>query len=174
MELAALLLDVMIVLLLGATIFYARRLYSSVAVLRTGREELTRLMNDLSDHIARAEQAIKNMNKTTDEGANDLHDMIVRARNLTEELKFMHETGDSLAGRLEKLAEQARPPGSGGLPDLGEIKAEGGESLSSPVFDIIDREAEIGDDDHSDADLGSQAEKELQAALKKKKKAARK
>lgn len=101
-------LDILIVILLGATIFYAARLSIHLKTFRDARSDMDDLLDDLSEAVIRAENAIKGMNNSAQQSGQKLQDVINEAKFLADELRFMNESGDNLASRLEKLAERNR------------------------------------------------------------------
>lgn len=101
-------LDVATVLLLGVTIFYAAKLSLYLKIFRDGRKDMAHLIQDLSASVARAENAIHGMQDSAHESGRELQDIVNQAKFLADELRFMNEAGDSLANRLEKLAERNR------------------------------------------------------------------
>lgn len=99
-------LDAAIIVLLGITIFYAFRLTIFLKTFRDGREDIQRLFIDLTNHIDRAEKSMQVMRDTADQSGTNLQKIVHDAKALSDELRFMNEAGDSLAGRLEKLASR--------------------------------------------------------------------
>ena len=187
MSLLSLGLNVILMILLGAVIFYARRLSESIAIFRSSRQEMKELIKDLSINVDKAEAAIKAMRRETDTSADDLHFMITKGKALSEELQFIQESGDRLATRLEKAskgtkAEQetiAEEPLVAKKPKSKDTKKK---SPPQPIFNIIDREEEgqiggtddlpefLTEDTDIPSELQSQAEKDLAMALQRQKK----
>lgn len=103
-----LLLDGIILVFLCVTIFYAARLSLFMKSFREGRSEMHRLIRDLSTTIDKAEGAISVMKDHAKGTELELRTIINEAKFLSDELRFMNETGDSLADRLERLADRNR------------------------------------------------------------------
>ncbi len=103
----SLILDALVIVLLGGTIFYAVRLSRSIKAFQDSRKDMEKLLSDLSAHIGKAEEAIEGLRSNARQAGRDLQVQINDARGLSEELQIMSESGNSLAGRLEKLAEGA-------------------------------------------------------------------
>ena len=182
-------LNIILMILLGAVIYYARRLSESIAIFRDSRKELRALINDLTKNIDKAENAIKSMRRETDTSADDLHFMITKARALSEELQFIQESGDRLATRIEKAAEKSNA-GRQKTRDIIDEEVHSSKktgqsqtkkSPPSPMFNIIDREHDdignehdipefLTDDTDIPDNLKSQAERDLAMALRKQKK----
>lgn len=108
MEVLALLLDMLIVGLLGATIFFAMRLYSSLSSFREHRDDFEHVVAKLISSIGQAEQAMKNLKNTGTQEAQNLEELIRHAREMTEELRMVNEASGNMANRLEDLAEKNR------------------------------------------------------------------
>lgn len=104
----SLLLDGLILVFLCVTIFYAARLSLFMKSFREGRSEMQRLVQDLSVTIDKAEASVANMKDHAGSTEVELKEIINKAKFLSEELRFMNETGDGLANRLEKLADRNR------------------------------------------------------------------
>lgn len=185
-------LNIILMILLGAVIYYARRLSDSIAIFRSSRQEMKELIKDLSTNVDKAEAAIKAMRRETDTSADDLHFMITKAKALSEELQFIQESGDRLANRLEKAAANKGKSLASNYEyeDEEEVRAspkkksEKGvkKAPPQPIFNIIDRDHEdIGGEDNLPEflteeteipdNLKSQAERDLAQALQRQQKA---
>ncbi|MCB9996499.1 MAG: hypothetical protein H6869_08705 [Rhodospirillales bacterium] len=105
-SLLSLILDGVIILLLAGTIYYAWRLSTHIRVFRDSRKDMEKLLGDLAGHIERAEEAIEGLRAGARQSGRDLQAIINDAKGLSEELQIMSESGNSLAGRLEKLADR--------------------------------------------------------------------
>jgi hypothetical protein len=104
MSFLPLILDIAIIILLGATILFAARLSIHIQAFRSNRAELETLIRNLSEQIGQADRAVAGMRESARESGRDLQERINVARALAEELQFMNETGNNLAARLEKAA----------------------------------------------------------------------
>ena len=103
-----LLLDVIIIVLLAATIVYAVILNSRLAQLRDNRDDLARLVAAFNDATARAESGIPKLRRAAEEAGQNLQDRVEKAQTLRDDLAFMIERADSMAGKLENSVRQAR------------------------------------------------------------------
>lgn len=101
-------LDGLILVFLGVTIFYAARLSLFFKVFREGRDGMQILIRDLSVTINKAESSVQVMKNHASQTEQEIREIIKEAQFLSDELRFMNETGDSLANRLEKLADRNR------------------------------------------------------------------
>jgi hypothetical protein len=103
-----LLLDVIIIVLLAATIVYAVMLNSRLAQLRDNRDDLARLVAAFNDATARAESGIPKLRRATEDAGMALQERVEKAQTLRDDLAFMIERADSMAGKLENSVRQAR------------------------------------------------------------------
>lgn len=103
-----LLLDVIIIVLLAATIVYAVILNSRLAQLRDNRDDLARLVAAFNDATARAESGIPKLRRAAEEAGQNLQERVEKAQTLRDDLAFMIERADSMAGKLENSVRLAR------------------------------------------------------------------
>ena len=96
-----LILDILIVILLSATIGFAIVLNRRLSRLRENKAELDDLVKGFADAAGRAEVSVAGMKETASKAADALQKSIDRAQALRDELQFMIEAADSLASRLE-------------------------------------------------------------------------
>lgn len=101
-------LDGLILVFLAVSIFYGARLSLFFKVFREGRDGMQILIRDLSVTINKAEASVQVMKEHAKLTELEIRDIIKEAQFLSDELRFMNETGDSLANRLEKLADRNR------------------------------------------------------------------
>lgn len=104
----SLILDLVIVALLVPTIIFAVVLNNRLAVLRKNREELSRLVAAFNDATVRAESGIPRLRKTSEDSARALQEQVERARTLRDDLAFMIERAEGMAGRLEGAVRHGR------------------------------------------------------------------
>lgn len=122
MSIVGLILDVSIIALLVATIAFAVRLNRQLTTLRDSKAELEALVRGFAEATERAESGVESMKKLAQESGERLQKTVERAQAIRDELQFMVETADSLAGRLEgaisgqRAAGPARPVASPGAP----------------------------------------------------------
>lgn len=186
-------MDVTILALLAATVFFAFRLSMSLRRFRESRKDMEKLIVRLATNIDHAERAINGMQNSAQTSGAQLQEIINSSKNLSDELHFMNDAGNRLAERLEKLAEKNSAlvndiqNASGGVKNTPisflqhepfEKKAEPEKQDDVAGFMIQDREFEDDNyEDLDDLDFGdeqpasgfqSQAERELYEALYKK------
>jgi len=191
--LLSLIIDIIILLCLGATIFYAMRLSTALNNFKAHRKEFQGLMSNLSQNIAQAQSAISGLKSASQKTGEQLQDKVNDAAALCDELQLMTGAGNRLASRLEALAEQngkARMAQDDVAPDYDAEGSDGrkpnDDAAAMPSFFIQD--PDFKDDDYEGSDniapfaprpdqsdpdedsLQSEAEKDLLRALKQNKK----
>lgn len=108
MTLFGFILNGVILVLLGATIFFAVRLSLALHHFRENRAEMRDLVDSLSRAILQADGAIRGLREAAREGGRDLQETIGAARSIQDELRIMIESGDSLARRIESAVDRGR------------------------------------------------------------------
>lgn len=106
------LLDIVVSVLMVATIAYATRLNSRLAALRKNRDDLARTIIGFNEATLRAESSIPKLRKAADEAGQSLQDRVEKAQSLRDDLAFMIERADTMANRLENAVRSARAEGS--------------------------------------------------------------
>lgn len=181
MTLLSIILDCAVMAALAGTIYFAMRLSNSLNNFRAHRNEMKTLIAELSKNINDAHSAIEGLKATSNIAADNLDDVLHDSRRMAEELKMINETGESLAGRLEKLASSARGRSGGSVrsPEFEEDyydepqaantdSGPDGEAVEPPSFFIQDREfddEETAGGNKVDEDFVSEAEKDLYKVL---------
>lgn len=181
-------MDISILVLLAATVFLAFRLTMSLKNFKESRTEMEGLVNRLTANIDKAERAIGGMQNAARTAGKELDEIISEAKALSDELKFMSQSGDNLANRLEKLADRNRElvekiEAGGGVSrasssqpssrigseelNLKEVLGGGGFTIKDREFQELDDDAELEAEFAAQEQGGfqSQAERELYEAL---------
>lgn len=104
-------LDVVVIVLLIPTIVYAVILNRRLSALRRSREELSKVVNSFNEATMRAEAGIPKLKKATTEANHTLKERVDKAQTLRDDLAFMIERAEELAGRLEGAVRAARAEG---------------------------------------------------------------
>ncbi len=104
----SLILDIVILVLLGATIFYAIRLSKHLDAFRSNRTDMERLIRELSSQITRAQEGVSALDEAAKESGDELRSLVTKSQSISNELAEMTEVGNSLATRLEGLATRNR------------------------------------------------------------------
>lgn len=194
----SLIMDVAVLTGLAATLYYAMRLSKSLDGFRKYRQEFGALIGDLSRNIDKAQQAIQAMRSASTESGGNLQEVIDEARLLADELQLINQASNSLATRLETLAQKnsaaarqydapyqprADIPDAPAAPQESDyfsavpraekpaLKAGRGAGQS---FAIQDRDYDETGDAADPAGFESRAERELFEALQKNQKTGRK
>ena len=102
-----LLLDVLVSVLLAATIFYCAVLDRKLKALRSGNDGLKQTIDQLNTATARAEVSITQMKQVSGGLDNGLTQQMRDARSLADELSVMVASGNSLAGRIGERNQSA-------------------------------------------------------------------
>jgi hypothetical protein len=146
-------MDVLVMCLLGAMLFFAIRLSRQLKDFRAGRRDLDRLVADLNGSVTKAEKAIQGLKENARVCGRELQTQIDSARALSDELQIVSEAGDSLASRLERSAEKGAK--------------SSGFAIRDPEFAGGDNGLFPGDEgDEEEGKFQSRAEKELYEALR--------
>lgn len=101
-------LDIVVSLLLAATIGYAVILNSRLTALRKNRDDLAKIIVAFNEATARAEASIPKLKRAAEEAGSGLQDRVEKAQSLRDDLAFMIERADTMANRLENAVRSAR------------------------------------------------------------------
>jgi hypothetical protein len=143
MEDYKLILDIIVAILLAATIGYALMLNRRLGELRRNRDDLARLVNAFNDATARAEAGIPKLRRAADEAGATLQERVEKAQTLRDDLAFMIERAEGMANRLEGTVRQARdvkippsaqPQASSPAPSPAPAQAPAAQTASRPTM----------------------------------------
>ncbi len=101
-ELGSLIVDIVLVLLLGAVLIACIKVNRGLSIIRNGQAELADLAGRLDRATAQARTAITELKGESAKAENGLRGEIRKARALADELILITEAGDNLATRLEQ------------------------------------------------------------------------
>jgi hypothetical protein len=107
--------DVIVSLLLVATIVYAALLNRRLSAFRANRAEMESLIRAFADACARAEAGTRSLRSATEE-ATRLQSYLDRSQNLRDDLSYLLDRGGSLADRLEGGVRTARSESTRAAP----------------------------------------------------------
>ncbi|MFQ5348284.1 MAG: DUF6468 domain-containing protein [Rhodothalassiaceae bacterium] len=108
-ELGGLIIDLVLVLLLGAVLVACIRVNRGLATIREGQAELASLAGRLDSATRQAREAIAELKAESSRVEKDLSSEVRKARALADELLVITEAGENLASRLEeRLTGEAR------------------------------------------------------------------
>src|SRR3978361_577456 len=102
-------LEIVLVVLLGATLFQATRLERALGVLKRDRASLEALVAGFNASTHQAESGIQKFRATADGAGRQIEAQMAKYASLKEDLAFLTERGDRLADRLDVLVRSARP-----------------------------------------------------------------
>ena len=151
-------LNILILAALGVTIFYCLRLSRQFNQMRADRKAFETLIQSLNFASARAEASIQSFKEVAVGNGDILQDKINKSRAMAEELEIMIQAGDSLADRLQMLAEKSRKA-SADTSNSSDIKQPETQQKHSPAAETKHSLA---------AEPRTRAEKELLDAVKAK------
>lgn len=164
-------LDLLVSVLLVATIGYAVMLNQRLTQLRKNRDDLAKIIVSFNEATVRAESSIPKLRKAAEDAGQSLQERVEKAQSLRDDLAFMIERADTMANRLENAVRSARtevkgapaavPPPAPRAQTGGAAQA-GGFSPSSARAATMAAAAAASE---QDVDERSEAERELLRAL---------
>ncbi len=101
-------LDLVVSVLLIATIGYAWMLNQRLSSLRKNRDDLAKTIAAFNEATLRAESSIPKLRKAAEESGQTLQERVEKAQSLRDDLAFMIERADTMANRLENAVRSAR------------------------------------------------------------------
>jgi len=104
----ALLADAIIAALLVATIAYAAILERKLSALRAAKQEMAELIGRFTEATTRAESGLAGIRQTAEETGRELQRILDKGNSLADDLVFLVERGDAVAGRLEHGTAKGR------------------------------------------------------------------
>lgn len=107
-------LDIVVSVLLIATIGYAWMLNQRLSSLRKNRDDLAKTIAAFNEATVRAESSIPKLRKAAEESGQTLQERVEKAQSLRDDLAFMIERADTMANRLENAVRSARVDGKTG------------------------------------------------------------
>jgi hypothetical protein len=102
-------LEIVLVMLLGATLFRAIRLERALGVLKRDRASLEALVVGFNASTHQAESGIQRLRAAADGTGRQMEVQLSKSVSLKDDLAFLTERGDRLADRLERLVRAAQP-----------------------------------------------------------------
>ena len=102
-------LDIVLVVLLTATLFHAVRLERALGVLKRDRTALEALVASFNASTRAAETGVERLHAATDGAGRHIQRQIDIATTLKDDLTFLVQRGEGLADRLDELVRAARP-----------------------------------------------------------------
>lgn len=152
-------LDIVVSLLLVATLGYAAMLNQRLNALRKNRDDLAKIIVAFNEATVRAEASIPKLRKAAEEAGNGLHERVEKAQSLRDDLAFMIERADTMANRLENAVRSARTEVRSSAPPPPRVGSQGAKAAQQAT---VAAAAAASD---TDVDERSEAERELLRAL---------
>lgn len=103
------LLDVILVILLAATLFHAVRLERALGVLKRDRAELQELITNFNASSRQAEIGIERLRGAAEGAGQQIAHQVDAALSLKDDLVLLIERGNRLADRMGNLVHAGRP-----------------------------------------------------------------
>jgi hypothetical protein len=103
------LLELVLVVLLAATLFHALRLERALGVLKRDRAALEALVAGFNDSTRQAESGIERLRNAADGAGRQIARQAEAAGALKEDLLFLIERGEQVAERMDKAVRASRP-----------------------------------------------------------------
>jgi phage shock protein A len=101
-------LEVLLSILLAATLIYCVVLERRLASVRKGQDGLRKMIGDLNGAIANAGASLRALKMAAGEAAETLDDRLKRARALSDELSLLTNSGERIAQRFDRAAPMAQ------------------------------------------------------------------
>lgn len=102
-------LEVIVCLLLVATIGYCATIDRRLRAMRDGQDGMRDLIRDLSGATAQAMNAIGQLRQASDATGSALSEQVKRGRTLADELSLMVQAGNDIANRLGGIETRRTP-----------------------------------------------------------------
>ena len=102
-------LEIVLVVLLGATLFQALRLERALGVLKRDRASLEALVGHFNASTHQAESGIQRLRAAAESTGRNIETQLTKSVSLKDDLAFLTERGDRIADRLDGLVRSARP-----------------------------------------------------------------
>lgn len=113
----SLIVEIVLSLLLAATLVYCALLERRLTALRRGQDGLKDIIADLNAAITNAGVSMRLLKGAASGAAEALDERIGRARGLVDELAVLAASGERIAARIERGAPSSpRKPANGTLP----------------------------------------------------------
>ena len=163
------LLELVLLLLLAATLFHALRLERALGVLKRDRAVLEALVDGFNNSTRQAETGIERLRSAADGAGRQMARQIEAAQRLRDDMSFLTERGELLAERLEAAVRSARMFADGAAlaphagPALSLPPAPAAPARLVPATRLTERAEEA---EQEAPRLRSQAERDLLRALR--------
>ncbi len=102
-------LEIVLTVLLAATLVQAIRLERALGVLKRDRASLEALVAGFNVSTNQAESGIQKLRAAADGTGRHIEEQLTKSGSMKDDLIYLTERGDRLADRLERLVRAARP-----------------------------------------------------------------
>ena len=163
------LLESVLVVLLGATLFQALRLERALGRLKRDRASLGALVVEFNESTRQAESGIERLRQAADGAGRQIARQSELAGALKGDLAFLVERGERLADRLDRLVRTGRGVEPGRLPwteDHAMIASERSKPAIAVPTESADEMLDPAEPQATPSRVRSQAERDLLRALK--------
>jgi hypothetical protein len=131
------LLEVVLVFLLGATLFQAVRLERALGTVKRDKAAFESLMDGFNASTSQAQTGIQQLCAATDGAGRNIESQLSRSLSLKDDLAFLSERGDRLADRLEILVRAARPLAQDRQPAHRQPEVKSSNTADSTEQDLL-------------------------------------
>ncbi len=132
-------LEVIVCLLLVATIGYCATLDRRLRAMRAGQDGLRGLITDLSAATTQAMSAIAHLRQAGDATGVALTEQVKRGRALADELELMVQSGNDIANRLGGIETRRPAPQPAAGPRIVQQKSSAKAAEPHPLLDLLKR-----------------------------------
>jgi len=163
----ALVLDMLIAILLIATIAYAVLLNRRLSDLRKDQTELEKLAQSFNDATLRAEESISKLTGSSEDMKRDVQETLTKAETLRDDLSFLIERAGMSADKLEDSvrSNRAEPPAYAGKKVKDTVAPPSAKPEPKQAEKPFQPEIKEEEEEEEDFKPKSDAERELLKAL---------
>ncbi|MEQ8397686.1 DUF6468 domain-containing protein [Thalassobaculum sp.] len=154
-------LDLLLIVLLLATIIYVALLQRRLSSLRADREAVDTVVDRMNEATRRAEASLKGIRQTAEQARATLDDPMTRAQALRDELSFLVQRADAAGERVANGLSSSGGSAPAAAAPRPRPAAKGGKASTERAAGGGDRRSEEPADD-----VRSQAERDLMDALR--------
>ncbi|MGB0935165.1 MAG: DUF6468 domain-containing protein [Alphaproteobacteria bacterium] len=148
-------IDITIILLLAATIVYARILNKRIISIQENREQIQQILVEFSQTLDKAEKSIGTLRTAGQEALGNIEERVQHASSIRDDLSYLVEKGEKIANELEFMVRDAR----------GAV-AENAAPPETPPPSNDEDEVYLQEDAEDEGDMISEVKKKLIGRLK--------